>query len=361
MHRSLLLGLACTMSVCAATRYVALDGGHVPPFTDGWAGAATNIQDAIDSAATNDIILVSNGVYRTGSRLQLGLTNRVVVPYRMTLRSLNGASATAIEGAGPYGFAAIRCVYLASGALLDGFTLTNGFTAGAGSTPQYSGGGVYCADSTAVISNCHITRCVASWGGGVYGGTVYNSILARNGLGSGIGGGAYNATFYNCLFAYNVANQGGGAFGCALYNCTVASNTAAIGGGVRDSSAYNSIVYHNTASTGPDHYGFTSYYTCTPPGAFLSGSANITNNPAFIDDAGDYHLRTNSPCIDSGTNMAWMTDARDLDGRARILGGRVDMGAYEFIPEPAGTVLCVICMALAKRPWRGRHTQLRCT
>lgn len=347
MRTTVLMTLLVSLPLYAATRYVSLDGAHVWPFTDGWASAATNIQAAIDAATTNDVILVSNGVYRTGGRFYDGLTNRVLVPFRMILRSLSGASATVVEGATPFGSdAAIRCVYLGSGALLDGFTLSNGCTAGSGSEARVSGGGVYCADSSPMISNCVFTRCLASWGGAVYRGTVYNSVVTRCGVSGGTGGGVYSATLYNCLVTHNIASQGGGVFSCTLYNCTVASNSASYGGGVRDSTAYNSIVYHNVAGTGPNHYGFTSYYTCTTPGAYWSGAHNLTNDPAFIDPAGNYHLQTNSPCIDSGTNMAWMAAASDLDGHARIINGRVDIGCYEFIPEPAAGVLLVIMTAV---------------
>ena len=45
--------------------------------------------------------------------------------------------------------------------------------------------------------------------------------------------------------------------------------------------------------------------------------------------ARDFHLQTNSPCINAGANTYVDTDT-DLDGNPRIAGGTVDVGAYEF-------------------------------
>jgi hypothetical protein len=44
----------------------------------------------------------------------------------------------------------------------------------------------------------------------------------------------------------------------------------------------------------------------------------------------DYHLLPDSPCIDAGDpNYPYNPNEMDLDGRPRIIGGRIDMGAYE--------------------------------
>jgi hypothetical protein len=344
--------LAGTLS--ASTRYVSLDGAHVVPFTNGWASAATNIQAAVDIAATNDTIIVSNGVYSTGGRLHGAalVTNRVDVPVPVSLRSLSGPGATVIEGQGPMGDGAVRCIFLAAGARLEGFTLSNGFASLWSPELRDSGGGAL-LESGAVVSNCIITCCGASFGGGIRRGTVWNTIVTRSTAGTGNGGGAYSCTMYNCLLTHNDGGQGGGAFACALYNCTVASNRASYGGGVRDSGAYNSIVYHNSASqAGADHYGLTCYDTCTTPGAYLAGARIMTNDPAFVDVANDYHLRTNSPCIDAGSNMPWMASAGDLDGHARVYGERVDMGCYEFVPEPCGGAAAVFALLWAARRMR---------
>jgi hypothetical protein len=55
-----------SLIVSADTHYVALTGGHIPPFTN-WADAATDIQSAVDEASPGDVVLVSNGVYDRSS------------------------------------------------------------------------------------------------------------------------------------------------------------------------------------------------------------------------------------------------------------------------------------------------------
>ena len=73
----------------------------------------------------------------------------------------------------------------------------------------------------------------------------------------------------------------------------------------------------------------TLNFCCTTP-LPSSGVGNFTNAPLFVDVAArDFHLQTNSPCINAGANTYVDTDT-DLDGNPRIAGGTVDVGAYEF-------------------------------
>ena len=228
----------------------------------------------------------------------------------LTVRSVNGPWVTAIVGMGPSGDAAVRCAYVGSNACLVGFTLTNGSTRLAGDLhKERSGGGVWCESISAVLSNCALTGNSAGYyGGGTYGGTLYNCTLASNS--TIVGGGARYSTLYNCTLIGNSANY--------------------YGGGVSSGTLYNCVVYYNTAPIGSNYHSCTLNYCCTtpdPPG----GVGNITNDPMFANlAAGNLRLLSNSPCVDAGIYRDWMVESMDLDGKPRIMGGVVDMGAHEY-------------------------------
>lgn len=365
----------------------------VSPFTN-WMTAATNIQDAIDVSAAGDFVVVSNGIYNVGGRKVngFGLTNRVAVTKPVTLQSVNGPTVTVIQGNSPIGSSAMRCVYLTNGAALIGFTLTNGATFSSGDVNyEISGGGLLCQSVSAMATNCIFIKNSAYCGGGAEGGTLNNCMIISNsatygggacgysaGFGlatisnllsgciivsnaaSAHGGGAFGSTLVNCVLtrnsvlmyqgggaAYSTLNnclifsnssssyEGGGVGSSTLTNCTLVGNFAfAAGGGALFSTLDNCIVYYNRAGSSANQSGCTLNYCCITP--LPSGSFNFTNAPLFVNTNSDFHLQSNSPCINSGNN-SFVTGGTDLDGNLRIAGGTVDIGAYEF-QSPASII-----------------------
>jgi hypothetical protein len=244
------------------THYVDVTSASpTPPYTN-WATAAASIQEAVDAASTGDEIVVTNGIYATGGRA-VGtnvLVNRVAVDKPLTVRSVNGPQFTVIQGyqvpGTTNGDGAIRCVNLADGASLSGFTLTNGATRIEGDWEQEpSGGGVWCQSTSAVVSDCVLAGNSASgWGGGAYSGTLCNCTLTGNSAPGG--GGAALSTLDNCTLSGNVgasgesASWGGGAIHGTLNNCTLTGNSADHGGGTAGGTANNCTLTGNSAQSG---------------------------------------------------------------------------------------------------------------
>ena len=134
---------------------------------------------------------------------------------------------------------------------------------------------------------------------------------------------------YNCTLTENVADRGGAAQLARMYNCTVTANIAAShGGGGSACGHFNCIIYYNTAPGEPNWRANSMVINCctTPE---VAGQGNITNEPLFVDRLNEnLRLQSNSPCINARAN-AYARGSTDLDGRPRIVGGTVDLGAYE--------------------------------
>ena len=239
-----------------------------------------------------------------------------------------------------------------------------------------NGGGVYC-DSTANLIFSRVISNTSYAGGGAlifYGGKADRCIIQSNiclsaGSVPGTGGGILivnGSALDNSLVLDNTVDGFGGGVFCAseyvnefmtVNNCTISKNEATFrGGGVycmetlgHDmwATIRNTIIYKNIAQDGSNYYNNVSttvyFNCCTTPEPY--GPENITNNPEFIDTAsGDFRLPGWSPCIDAGTN-AFAPMPYDLDGNPRLTGGKVDMGCYEFIPEP-GIILLTLSASL---------------
>jgi parallel beta-helix repeat protein len=203
------------------------------------------------------------------------------------------------------------------------------------------GGGIFCNNlCNPIINQCEIdSNYSGSDGGGVFctGNsdiTIFNSTIIYNyAAGTGGGIGCYencDALLTNCTIADNWADNKGGAI--YIYNnifnidnsiiwdnyCGLSGNLAMIAGTATLNLRYCDIPSN---SQDPNRYGIIK-------GIEVSC---INADPMFVfAPVGNYRLGVNSPCIDKGSNGYTIPGDDDLDGKPRIIGGIVDMGAYEF-------------------------------
>ena len=278
----------------------------------------------------------------------------------------------------------------ATGATLDGFTVTGGNADG--SYPNDSGGGMYNDVSNPTLANVTFARNAAiNYGGGMYnhstsstltnigfsnnsanfGGGMYNSsslptltnVAFSSNLATGSGGGMYNwsassLVLTNATFNGNSASYGGGIYNGSssnptLTNVTFSGNSASnSGGGMQNYSSSptirNTIFWGNTAVTnGAQIFNEDSSSIPVVSDSVLqagyTGGANIITTDPLLGTFGDHGgptqtipLQPGSSAIDSGNDF--ICPATDQRGVARPQGPHCDIGAYEYKDITAPTI-----------------------
>jgi len=327
------------------------------------------IQAGIEAAYDDDIVIVLPGTYQ----------ENISVKKNVEVRSSHGMDFTTIDGSGLGTVVSFENV---DSARLEGFTIVNGTGSNFGSSSP-AGGGIYCIDSSPVISQCRIINNSAAWGGGICadrgsspkivdsiivgniaddGGGIFcyenasakftTTIIAENSA-YWFGGGACgiensSLTFAGSLFYDNIADlSGGGVYatqGCdvQLISCTVADNSSEEGADIL-AEAGSSVTILNSVIWGEADDlillgdAIVQYSNVSHP-ELDNVAGNIMAEPIFFDPRnGDYHLLPDSPCIDSGSNEVSSMPEKDLDGDPRVIAVHdvpiTDMGADEHDPE----------------------------
>ena len=323
-----------------------------------WSQAFATIGKALSVAGSGDTILVADATYYetdldfSGKGICLrGVDHHTGGLTRPVIDCQNGG----------------RAFYFGSGegedSIVDNFVIQNGDAS--------SGGAIRCSNSSnPTIRNCVFTGNRSSdTGGAICCETFSNPTIIGcvfSGNSAYFGGAVYcyssSPTITNCLFRGNSADWYGGALRCYSYssptvtNCTFSGNSADDGGAVAcytfsNPTLNNSILWSNSASfSGDEVYIYdidsscTLNHCCVDNTGYGGQTGNITENdcihqnPQFVDAANDdYHLKSNSPCIDGGDNTSVPAGVTtDLDGNQRIVDGNndgtatVDIGAYEY-------------------------------
>ncbi len=216
----------------------------------------------------------------------------------------------------------------------------------AGNSARYMGGGLYNCHGT--IQSNRITgnagTHASSEGGGLShcNATIQNNLIANNSAGYGGGlAGTVGVVFLGYMSGNSSLDPGGraGFSKGILQNNTIANNSAQYGGGIYlyEGFIINCIIWGNFASSEGSqiHKSKNPLYSCVQ-GWSGAGRGNITAGPVFVAPAnGDYHLRSDSPCIDEGNAYyLYQEYLADIDGECRLAGGSVDMGCDEYGSSP---------------------------
>ena len=358
-----------------------------------WADAYTDLQDALSEAVPGDAIWVAAGVYTpgTGRNDAFSMIKGVEIyggfdgsedPGTFDLADRDfSAHETLLSGeigdAGTTSDNSYRVVEnedngVDETAVLDGFTIT-------GAKGYYGswGGGMYNNYSSPTVTNCTFSENSAQDNGGVLllcapTATFTNCTFRENEAVYSPGGlGNYNsstAALINCIFIGNIEGGARNAWDSdlTLINCTFTKNEAAAGAAVsnRDGATLtvrNCIMWGDVGTSGLDADKIEIYNSDSTvdikhsniqngPESWYDLSINIIDkNPQFVSDT-DVHLKTDSPCIDAGSNYCVTYDdasngavivETDIDGELRVFnnadgtgaddGAVVDMGADEYV------------------------------
>jgi parallel beta-helix repeat protein len=320
-----------------------------------WGTSKKTIAAALAVASGDDELWVAAGTYAEYVVVPAGISVYGGFAGSETQRDRRdwATHKTVLDGKG------IRRVVWARGQriLVDGFTIQNGVA-----SMGDAGGGVL-ADGAVTLANNVVSNNQArplTRGGGQGGGifasgvtTLINNVITQN---SGTNGGAICAYGPLTMLGNTISNNAAG--GSIDVSGVIESYSPVTM--VNNIITFNNmgVVYADLGSvvTHNDAFGNAGW-----PGLPASGG-NLAVDPLVIqnigpgpdnvwgtddDLRGDFHLAANSPLRDAGEDSVVQPGERDLDGKPRILGPHVDMGAYESAARPLGLTDAATALRIA--------------
>lgn len=260
--------------------------------------------------------------------------------------------------------------------LRNGSTISN-------NQADFNGGGIL-NSGTVVAIDSTISNNSSNYGGGIYNLdtlTLINTTVSDNSARStagGIQGNGGSIALVNTTISGNSAENSGGGIDSTgggvtnILNSTITNNTAGIlgGGGIRGSANLkNTIVTGNFGNydyqgTGKDIQGTVNGNNYNLIGTLAGASGTVGTGTDIVNPNArlgplqnnggltlTHALLTGSPAINGGNNNLIPVDTQDLDGDgntseaipydqrglARLVGAKVDIGAFE-VQAATGTV-----------------------
>ena len=318
-----------------------------------WKEAFETVQQAVETARPGDEIWVKTGIYPLLSEIVIDKPLEIYGCFNGT-ESRREERDCRLYDSTLDGQDTVRCLNINSeGVVLDGFIISHGY--------DDLGGGIYASDSSDFrISNCIIKNNQANLGAGICNeapdGKIANCIFTEN-TAAERGGGIYSLysdlNVSGCIFSQNQAGDTGGPGAGAIFNAysypkitnsTFSGNVARAGteGGAifnknSDPEITNCILWGNIAGYGPeivdDEMSWSSIsFSNIDWDGYAGKDGNIRMMPCWVNPKGnDFHLKPESPCINTGTNDAPNLPETDFEGDPRIVDEIVDMGADEYM------------------------------
>ncbi len=298
---------------------VYVDGGNTTgPYDGSFENPFESIREAAFFAGSGDTVFVAAGSY----------VENIMISCDIHLEG-DGADVTIIDGSG----SAAPTVSIQNNCIagISGFTIRNSTEAG-----------IFCTSSEIQAANNRIMGnnhgIMADAGSTLL--AENNLIVQNTGNGIDLTSGAATYTLVNNTVSGN--SQDGiacwnGAAGTITNNIISGNGSYGIfcGQAPAPDISYNNV-WNNSIS---------NYSGCN------TGTGDLSVDPLFKALAtGDYHLQSESPCIDAGLNTD-STLAEDVEGNQRIIDGDnnstadIDLGAYEFIEPVIESVISDECIA----------------
>jgi len=280
-----------------------------------WDTGFNSIQSALDISSTSDEVWVAAGTYYES--ISMERTVSLYGGFTGTEISLEEREWTANETIIDATGLNTSVVIGANFAILDGFTITGGSPE---SVSHYSeidgfGGGVYCNNSSPMLTNCTITNNTSfGGGGGVYcndsSPTLTNCTITNN-KANNYGGGVHCSdsfpTLTNCTITNNTSDYVGGGVYCiesspTLIKCAITNNTATwIGGGVYCKS-FSSPMLTNCTITNNFTWMFGGGISCQNSSSPTLINCTIADNTAY-DIIGDFGAGGGIYCSNESSPM----------------------------------------------------------